>query len=65
MPLIIMTCFETWYAHRDTKKLKEEGRLLIIGRPAWEYWLKGAGVEFIKERDGKYWIYEFEKGRVQ
>ncbi|MEK1928302.1 MAG: hypothetical protein AAAC47_00665, partial [Pararhizobium sp.] len=57
MDLLISTCFQTWYAHRDTKELKQVGRLLIVGRKAWAWRLRKAGVEY--ERDGqKMWIHE-------
>lgn len=65
MPLIIETCFQTWYAHRKLKNLRQEGRLLIVGRRAWSRVLSHWDIEFTEERPGKYWVYEYQKGRMQ
>lgn len=63
IPLVVQSCFVTWYEHCRLKQLDQEGRLLIVGRKGWERILRKWQVEYVKERDGKYWIYEFARGR--
>lgn len=62
---IITLCFNAWDHHRALMKLRQEGRMLIMGRTGWKRVLKLAGLEFIEERPGKYWVFEWERGKVQ